>query len=830
MRFFFDDKKLPDLLDKIAYGRMCLFLGAGAGASLGGKKLEDRLIEFAELPVSQKTHKLSRIYDAAIYKTSKSTVNEFLKNVFIRSVASWQKAIPSFVWKRIYTTNIDDILNDSVNKCRNPLQEYVYKNFRDSSDSSTKDNDTTQVVHLHGYVRKASAGYVFGPKEYATAVKDNLPWHVKFADDFSNNSFVFVGTNLDESDLDVYMSYRRAMSSKPTNEADSFLVTTHVDDILVNAMAEYGINCIESSAEEFFTWLDSSIPNRKRYSDILLERTPKIAQWSSTINKNAYIKFMNQFESIDYDQNISIPDPELHDFFNGDAPLWYDIKQNNDAIFTPVYKIKEIIKNDIPPVIILTGVAGCGKTTALMRLAKMLSTENWQTFFFADESYIDVDSAKAVLKSTKGARAAVVVDRASDYIDQVDKLVQKLNLYSPKSDLQIVFILGERENRLGRILDALSVRKYQTICMNWLDTKNIGVLINKLKEKDKLRILRNKTPEQRSEFFEQHADKQLLVAMKELAHDGGKFHKILAKEFLDINQIGKKIYSAVALCHAQGFRVSLNVVHRMFIGELGIDDIKEMIEHGCLKGVVINVNNRLSTRHTLIAQELFKSPDLSLVLNRTIKAKIMTDLMKALAPMVNNVKELSKGTPESILVKNLMDFDHIENIMGRNEESIDKFFREIKDYYEWNSKYWAQRGLFESQRNKFADAIDFVNYAVDKDSHWTIRNSKGTVYLRAAVYEKEEDYKKSKRLLNDGIELIDAVLIERGYQDIKGYKLILSKIVEFCRKWSLTEKWIMDLFDHYYSLAEKNLGEDSGFERNIKGIKTELIKMKLFPE
>lgn len=824
MDYDFEQQYLDELIFNVKNCNVCLFLGAGA--SVGGKDqkgkdistvnmLASQLIEFAG--ISSTTYRpLGQIYDAVVGKMGRSVTNDFLKHKFVRCEASWQKIIPSFVWKSIYTINIDDVMNDAFKKCRTPLQNPVFKNYKDPFDSK-KDYDDVHLTSLHGNVRKDSDGFIFGAKDYATAMRENLSWHIKFSEDFSNGSFIFIGTQLAETDLTYYATYRQQCCTKKNawNNIDSFLVDPNIDDVVRNAMKANGILCINSTAEAFFEWLDNNVDSRKRLSDLMLEKLPKIAKYTSDISKTSYIRFQTQFKQIDITEHDPVPDPELHDFFFGDAPIWWDIQKKNDALLTVINDCRthliSDLNNEIP---VIVGSAGCGKTTALKRIAYDFAASKWQVHYFEDEAHIDVDAATKVIRSTKGSNVLIVVDDAADHIDQIDSLIRKLDL----TKLKLRFLLAERENRLERILTGATTSQIKPIEMNWLNDKDIQQIIDKLVDKDKLRELRGKSNGEMIDFFKMHADKQLLVAMKEIA-GGGKFDKILVKEFMDISSdLARKVYASVALCHSQRISVSQNVILRALAPDFNLPALVEMINKGSLRKVVLSKNGRLSTRHILIAQHLLRTHDLSEKLSRKLKAELLINLMIALAPLVNQ-NELIKGSPEALLVKNFMDFDHIENVMGKDENSINRFFTEIKDFYSWNSKYWVQRGLFESTRKHFADAIDYANYAASLDDHFTIRNTQGTIYLRASFSRWASDFSEGKILFDKGINLLESVLHEKGYNSPKVFTVILWGIINFFRRWDIDDTHdCVNLFDFYMKLAQKQrmLDKDKSVLRSIE--------------
>jgi len=216
MHYDFDEKYLEQLIFNVRSGNVCLFLGAGVsvdgcdkeGKNIPlGKALATQLLDFARIS-STAERPLTQIYDAVIKKMGRSATNDFLKHKFVGCRATWQTIIPSFVWENIYMINIDDVMNDAFKKCNDPMQNPIFKNYKDPF-TSNKDYDDVHVIALHGSVRKDSDGFVFGAIDYASAMREKLSWHIKFSDDFSQRSFIFIGTQLNEPDLTFYATYRQ---------------------------------------------------------------------------------------------------------------------------------------------------------------------------------------------------------------------------------------------------------------------------------------------------------------------------------------------------------------------------------------------------------------------------------------------------------------------------------------------------------------------------------------------------------------------------------------------------------------------------------------------
>ena len=74
------------------------------------------------------------------------------------------KLISSFVWKRIFTWNIDDVLEEAY-KDRSARQKLVPLHFSDDF-AEAETLAELLLVHLHGSVGSPEKGYVFSRNEY----------------------------------------------------------------------------------------------------------------------------------------------------------------------------------------------------------------------------------------------------------------------------------------------------------------------------------------------------------------------------------------------------------------------------------------------------------------------------------------------------------------------------------------------------------------------------------------------------------------------------------------------------------------------------------------
>lgn len=827
------DENKTFLVDNIRAGNVCLFLGAGASvgaeargdnAVLTGDGLKAAIASKYNLgDVSRRS--LRQVYGAAVQGFGVVNINNYLVDLLKGCTATWQQIIPSLLWKRIYTTNIDDVIISAFIKSRQSMQAPIWKNYKMPFNRDIDQVDGTQVVFLHGNVRYPKSGFVFDYFEYSKAIQSNLPWHTAFSTDFFSGPFLFVGTQLDEPDLVTYLRYRENnIGNAYKMSLKSFLITKDVDKVIQNDLGRLGIICVQSLADEFFSWLEKEVTGRLRRSEIIASKLPKIASYKSDKSRTAYTIFRSQFVDISSIESPDQPDQNLHDFFSGDEPDWWDIFENNDAELSIVKNGIDLIKKSKNKLFVVEGTAGCGKTTTLMRIAKLLKEENWQVFFFNDINEIHADSAVRVLRTTNGVKTLLVITGAADNIDQIDIIARKLDLLNPKCDLNITILSEERGYRISHIKAAAKNVLYSFIPMNWLNEHDVNSLLSKLTEKDKLRAIRSYSYEEQKDFFYRTANLQLLVAMREISK-GGRFDSIIASDFKKIpSDIAKDIYILVCLCHSRQDLVSADVVHRVFRDRIKHDEALDLVENGDLRGIVIIKNGYLASRHPVIASEVLHSYSLRAELKTDKLRDIVIKLMISIAPLVTK-DTLLQGTPESKIAKKLMDYDHLDHVFRNDFASINEFFYSLKDSYGWNSKYWAQRGLFESARHRYDDAIDFVDHAATIDTHWTIRNSQGVVYLRAACSDWFTTPDKAERYYENGINILRQVLVDTGYSDKRNVIALLKYSLRYFERWKgHLKKEFSKLVEEISTIVNSNFPMDAGLESLCNQTKSALIK------
>ena len=197
-------QELELLFRQFAKGNVVLF--AGAGFSLGARNargtdppLSSQLCEIlaSECGWRYDGEDLTDVFDQARKHLGRGGLKGVLSSLYEDcEPASWHSIVPNILWYRIYTTNIDDVVENSYRVGG------IQKLHSIVCPQSYQDHDiwyqNVQCVHLHGCVTDFDKGFTFTAEEFAIQTASPNPWYQAAVEDMQSKSFVFVGTRMNE--------------------------------------------------------------------------------------------------------------------------------------------------------------------------------------------------------------------------------------------------------------------------------------------------------------------------------------------------------------------------------------------------------------------------------------------------------------------------------------------------------------------------------------------------------------------------------------------------------------------------------------------------------
>ena len=281
--------------------------------------------------------------------------DHYLTNVFTGCHTVGDKAQEKLVlypWRRIFTLNIDDLVEFIYKKAEIPLKKWNYSN------QDCVKPEEPLLIKLHGDVQDEEAGYVFDKGEYSRYTVDNCSLLKEFSHCFLSSNMVLLGTEFQESDLNFILDTYRAAGYNDSG-FDYFFVTPEIYDVgLLNEIeATKNFHWIPMKTDQFLNYITDHVIITEDKCRLLTE------QGATFIDKVAKIPFYN---SQLYSGKIS----EYNDFL-GDWDVHYP---NESQLVEKVTKQKESC------IITLHGKPYTGKTVVSRRLLCDLSSRGFVAF------------------------------------------------------------------------------------------------------------------------------------------------------------------------------------------------------------------------------------------------------------------------------------------------------------------------------------------------------------------------------------------------------------------------------------------------------------------
>ena len=658
--------------DGILQGHYNLLLGAGVSLDSPSGIPEENcpslstLIEKLLDPNKglKKNSSINRIYK----NLSPEDIEKSITNRFSGCTAGpTVNSISQFRWKRIFTLNVDDALENSYENSDLPPQTIDPFNYNEPYTES-RDPRRLPIIHLHGYARKPEGGYVFDLSEYMKTIQDNNIWAHILGQLIRTEPFIVIGTSLEEPDLSFFLADRNAASWR-SGRPPSVLVEPFPDSGTSTDCDEYALKLFNGTAIDFLHLLDDKYPNRPRVDDAISDNLGSDIA-AAIPDARTRAQFHSDFERVPGENQQGRDLGPL--FALGHAPTWSDMQNERDIDRAGASDFQnKILKSSAGKTWLVSGDAGAGKTTILKRIAWNISRSGRNCFWLRSIGRIRADVAATALSAIKG-RSYVFVDNFADNVVEIVKLREALKTKD------IVFAGAERSYRNDHIK-----RVYGTGALNEWTVGAVGHYgAEALKASYRNLGLLAQAPDKLATPLH---DEEIAIACCRIINNFEPLSAIIDRSIKDSSEPDRKCYLFASLashCHRTG--IEYNIISSKFPGYQvdvqsdsgGVLPLK--IEESNGNEFVTPLNEALSDT---ILRRISREES-----NQVYHA--FTSLASAIRPRVNP-DSIRAGDPCALIAARLFDYDQVvKNLLGING-ALD-FFTDTENDWKWNSRYWHQ--------------------------------------------------------------------------------------------------------------------------------------------
>jgi hypothetical protein len=595
--------------------------------------------------------------------------------------------LTSINWKKVYTTNYDDVFEQSSKKNAIPkIPVDLSKNPRDFF------NQRNIVIHLNGFIHNLSKNtlnneFKLTNVSYLTDDFIHSNWIQMFKQDLDSSKAVFfVGFSLD-SDLDLARIIHSYDKSKMF-----FIISPKAKEKDINKLAEYG-EVLPIGISEFANIVKTI---KETYTPIEI------------IDNNLYCfdyYYKNDFETSD------ITDKDIMDLFmRGNISLKHIY--NKVPYFVERTKLKDIvnqISKNTYKFFIIEATLGNGKTCLLNSLIIELSKDN-HVFLIKDDTYEISNDIDKIITQYKGKKIII--------FDNYFLYYSVLKVFNFKNIDDITFIFTAR-SYLNDV-NSSKLFEYDFFDVNKATLINITKLdFNEVKQIERLLMQYHMWP-----FMKSYSTKDRYIYIRKTHKNEIKNIVLELFEHSKIKDEYNKLINNVVKDYNMEKLLILSIINKLIPLNLSYDDICFIIDYRPnisikvpeIKELINIQNNSIVIESSILAEQLLKEYSKSGLMKLT---EFLIDIMK-------RADEYKENRKYNNLKRLLISASNIELIFDkkRHKEMIIKYYENIKnlEYCKNNYFFWLQYGItrldleqYDESELCFSNARESIKNSLDKN-------------------------------------------------------------------------------------------------------------------
>ncbi len=281
--------------------------------------------------------------------------------------------LPRYLWRRLFTFNIDDVLEELYAAHSQAKQPLIPLNF-DMSFEPTPDRSELQAIHLHGWVREPDSGFVFSYPEYARVMSGLNPWMHLLSEILATESFIIAGTSLNEVDLEYYLSYRSDVTPR-RGKGPSLFIEPFPDAATESDCKRFGLTLVKGTFGDFLQWLEKQLPSPPSLAQLIVPDVSAIFHTSA--DSPSLLKLFSDFRLVLVADKPRGTVPSA--FLYGRSAEPDDLDRHLDIPRADTDDIEAVVERMLgrldtgPRLLTLIDDAGAGKTTIIQRIAYNLA-------------------------------------------------------------------------------------------------------------------------------------------------------------------------------------------------------------------------------------------------------------------------------------------------------------------------------------------------------------------------------------------------------------------------------------------------------------------------
>lgn len=766
---------IPHLRTQFEHARPILFTGAGFS-------LDARNRSGSTLPTTKSLRKelwslcfpgtefedeatLPDLFQHALDRHRRTLSDLLIKLLSVdgNSLPSWYRDVFAFPWARCYTLNVDDLAAaaDRAFDLPRGVLEVSATRTGDASAPSNLSNPL-EVIHLNGALDDIPDHVTFSVRQYASRSSAPDPWYTGLVTDLMSHPIVAIGSSLDEPPLWQHLERRGARGGRELGELRprSYLVTPSLSKPRQALLADLNVAWIPMTGEEFSTRVLGELSGARDRGLRLLRARHEHPPRAVDVPEVADLATSSSNES---------------EFLHGNEPIWSDLRSGRairrDSDGELWIGITAGLKTSAN-LVVVTGTAGSGKSTALMRACLRLSARGERVAWIDRDTNVSAPDVLRYARDKKAPRI-LAIDDADTYGPGLASTIREL---ADARDLLILVAL--RAGQVDRALNPLVLGDLpvQEFPMPPLTDSDIDGLLSVLDKHNRLGALKGMLTEERRNVLRRKCGRQLLVAMIE-ATSGRKFEEKAIQELTELQPEMATPYGIIAVAHAHRLPLQQDEV-LLALGDASneaLNGVRKLVRRHI---VTQHSDGRIQARHRVIAE---------VVHDQLQEQGRIGDALEGLAFMAaTKVSARPQRAPRARrMLRAFIKHKYLSRSVGA--ERARALYGRLESLLEWEFHYWLQRGSLEVAHDNLESARQFLAQARSirsRDPY--VDNEWAYLLFREAVTNPGAT--DSERAVDEATEILVDLIAKRGKLDSYPYHVLGSQGLAWSRR-GLTDSY-----------------------------------------
>nr|WP_319511475.1 SIR2 family protein [uncultured Draconibacterium sp.] len=734
--------ELKDAIYEILEGNGLLF--TGAGASLNATNVKDEslgtLWDLTELLYAkcglESDGNISNATDEFLEEFGEEELIRLLKDKYtIKEITQEHRTLLSVKWKRIYTTNYDNVIETALVSEHNTAYTSV-----DIQDRPSFQKDKSKlVVHLNGYINDLNRetlnnSFKLTESSYLTQDFIDSQWISLFRQDLKvSGANIFVGFSL-TSDLDL----KRIIFNTPdSKEKTFFIVGENEKETTLRSLRRYGTPLsigLKGFAMEIQKAKQDYIPRPISFRTYRSFKKPQINELPPKVTNTDFFSLLQDGDINERILQFSI--------FSPDEFPYYVYREKLD-------KVINVIKNGDENILITSDI-GNGKTMFIKGLSYLLHKNGYSVFQYDRFTTFEDEEIQRICESE--SKAVVIIESYTHHYDVIEKIE------SSRCDVKLILTERSMINDVTYSkLESILSSHIQFFDLNQLSDKEVDCFIKMFNTYGYWGDKTTFNDDQKFRFitdFDTNSCKRslrlLLIKQLESSDILGRFQLLISSL-----KRKSKYYDAL----------SLMLVSNVFNFTLQLDDLFYALDEQILGDYSFRQNPAIKE---FINFDESRIKVKSAILSETVLRNLIDSesLVDTLIKVCLKLDKRRNDKNSKIILKELISFSNLERILKKDKEdyrfNILRFFEEIRnmDFCKKNPHYWLQSAIsklaerqYKQADQHFKTAYSFANKLEWFDTY-QIDNHYARFLIENEIYFGSEDtcmtqFLKAHKILNN---------------------------------------------------------------------------------